>query len=507
MTKKNFFKIIYDEKLVLILGIIISSINFYVLLTNKIVMIDEEFFVTNDANPYNFLNYGRWTDFLYARVFFNGKIIDFFTDFIAIVLFNISALFFLYPYFEKSDNNIIKLLAVAMYVTLPFSVAQNFAFSQQIVPVAMSMCFTGVAFLITIDEEKNILKCFLAIFLLTIAIGSYQAFIEVYIVAMCSYLLYGALHKVKNSNVMKKGFIILILSTVFYCVVDHSLKNYYYNGEGNYLINSYVGLFSDEKIKNFLMAVLNVIRVNLGITIYNEVIYGGIVIRCIYLLFLFFMVIYIKKNKRKELILYYILFFISPYIIYILLFTYKTQGRMMLSLSIAISFQILVLYEFIKKEKYKKLFIFICMLFLSYNIVLNNMSFKIARDNYKKDTQYVNEIIKYIVFNNTDIRNKKLVTIGSIDDEKESKFKNVTIGASFFSWDGGNISRIRQLLKINDVDFLMPSREEIAFAYELSKNEPTWQEKKNIWVVNDLLIIKFSEPNEKWFKTNLGIEK
>ncbi len=501
MTKKSFLKIIYDERLILILGIIISSINFYILLTNKIIMIDEEFFVTKDSNPYNFLNYGRWTNFIYAKIFFNGRIFDFFTDFIAIIYFNISAIFFLYPYFEKSDNKIIKMLALSIFSTLPFSVAQNFSFSQQIIPIALSMCFTGVAFLLTISEEK---KLTLAIFLLTLSIGAYQAFVEVYIVAICSYLLYRVLYNKEVSRVKKRGFIVLLLSIIFYFIINFCFRSFYAS-KVNYLDETYIGIFSGEKFKNFLMSIMNILRVNFAITIYGEVIYGGLVIRSVYLLFFIFMVLYVKNNKNKKVFLYYILFFISPYLMYILMLTYKTQGRMMLSLSIAISFQILVLYNFVKSEKYKKSIIFICVVFIAYNTVLNNLSFVTAKKSYEKDMQLVTEILEDIKEKNIDTNGKKLVTIGSIDEEKKSNFRNVTIGASFFSWDGGNINRIRQLIKINGVEFLMPSKEEITFCFELSKNKPKWQEEKNIWVVDDLLIIKFSEPNEKWFKTNLDI--
>ena len=136
---KKFVNIIFDNRYVILIGIIITCINFFYILTNNIIMIDEEFFQTFDSNPDIFLHLSRWTNFLFAKIFFNGKIFYFWTDFIAIVLFVISAGLFLYPFYKNINNLFIKILSVSIFTTIPFCVGQNFAFSEQIIPISISM--------------------------------------------------------------------------------------------------------------------------------------------------------------------------------------------------------------------------------------------------------------------------------------------------------------------------------------------------------------------------------
>ena len=122
---------------------------------------------------------------------------------------------------------------------------------------------------------------------------------------------------------------------------------------------------------------------------------------------------------------------------------------------------------------------------------------------YKNDISIIKLIKKNIYDKNIDISNKKLIIIGNIKNKNNSYFKNVTIGASFFEWDGGNINRIRELFLLEGINFLMPNNYDIKYALEISKKYPFWPSSDSIFETRDLLIIKLSDPSDKWYKTNI----
>ena len=400
-----------------------------------------------------------------------------------------------------------KILVVSIFTTLPFCVAQNFAFSEQIIPIGISMCLTAMAFLLTL-RNSNRLEIILSILFLTIAIGSYQAFICVYFTSITAYCLNNFIFNEKSFKILKNGIIVLCISVILYMLIDELFSKFYM--KTNYLLNNYYGYNSKDQFKLFFLSLANIIRVNFGINIYSEVIYGGFAIRIIYVLFIIILFYKYKDTDKKtifKLLIYYTLFFISPYILYIMLLTYKTQGRMLLSLSVALSAQLVILYKLFKKNIHKKVLIFVCFIFLIYNTILNNLSFKNACKVYNDDIKNIKIFKEYFETNNIDTKNKQLIVIGKMENKINSKYKNVTIGASFFEWDDGNINRIRQLFSLNGVDFLMPTSEDLETAIELSKDMTNWENSESIIDYQNMIIIKLNSPSEKWYRNNLDILK
>ena len=79
-----------------------------------------------------------------------------------------------------------------------------------------------------------------------------------------------------------------------------------------------------------------------------------------------------------------------------------------------------------------------------------------------------------------------------------------TLGASFFAWDGGNIRRMIDVIKLEGCVLHMPSAEQIEEGLALSEYMREWPQEGSIVETDTSIVIYLSEPEEKWYQTNLG---
>ena len=491
---------------------------FFVIFTKQAVMIDEEFHMTGAADPTLFLYGSRYTNYLLGRLFFNSRIIPFWTDFFALILWNVSALIFGFIFFEEEHSLFTRFVSLAYFSTVPFCVGEMFAFSEIILEIACAYVFTALAVLLTLrhdecrcynfsdpDYFKWVLCKLGALVLMVFAIGSYQAFICVYLTAVAAFSLRKALKGGKWFAPALESFAVVALAAFLYSRINHMIQTHI--GSTTYLSDNYVGWKSDGILKAGFMALANVVRVSFSIPVMGERIYGGIPICVLTILFIVFAVrevIITKDIKRKAAVAFLsVILIMAPFSLYIALGTYRTHGRVLQALSLVGMTEILFISKRITGLRVRRVIAALFSVLLLLNLVNMNVIYGSAYKAYERDCNTADAMIEYIK-GHTDPSDKALVFVGALPEYDDIRPKNVTLGASFFSWDGGANHRLRAFFELRGLKCLEPGVSEMEAAVELVKGmKPYGTPGESILIKDDLIVIYLSEPKEEWFATNL----
>lgn len=124
---------------------------------------------------------------------------------------------------------------------------------------------------------------------------------------------------------------------------------------------------------------------------------------------------------------------------------------------------------------------------------------------YEHDKQIANQIMFDIKRAGYDYHKKSLIFIGAYKTDFESEASSSTLGAkgSFWSWDDGNIKRMRKFLKTEGYEVKKPTKKEIIQSLKLTKGMKKWPLEGSIKETKSSIIVYFSVPEMKWFKVNM----
>ena len=314
------------------------------MLTNFSLTIDEETWILSSGNLKTWLWQGRYTLYLLAVLFNDGgSFAPFLWDFLGIILWFLSGMVFVHVFWgeKKNEHPGTVFFMLAYYSSVPFVLANLFAFSMQSLQNGLAALLTAFAVLLTEKyiEERGKKKLAGIVVLLIISLGVYQAFICLYITAIAGISLFVQTDNKKGSSkkILLAGAAICVIAAFSYWLINKAAG--YAVGTQGYLSANYVGWTSESPIKSFLMSIANIGRVSFAIPYQGVYVDGGFGIRIITALFVIYAVIKtcLAKGLRRKLSLFFscVLLCCAPFSLYILLATYKTQGRMMLALPLA----------------------------------------------------------------------------------------------------------------------------------------------------------------------------
>ena len=78
-----------------------------------------------------------------------------------------------------------------------------------------------------------------------------------------------------------------------------------------------------------------------------------------------------------------------------------------------------------------------------------------------------------------------------------------TIGGSLFEWDDGNNYRMRDFIQTLGFELLAPNGAQMNEALALSEDMEVWPGTNGIKESENVIVVYFSEPSEKWKAVNL----
>lgn len=501
-----------ENKRVFFGALIFSFFCFGFMLTHYMLSIDEETWILKDTDSLQWLLQDRYGMYVYNLLFTkHGRFVPFFSDVAGIVFWNISGLLFAYVFFdfEKKGHWWIRLMMLCYYNSVPLCVGEAFAFTMQIVPEAFAMVLTAAAFLFTVKSwpgHRHGDKV-LIVGLLLVSFGIYQALICVYITAVAAWCFLRFLGEDTVWQGFAAGVCYSMGSIIIYYILNFIIGEVI--GTASYLSGNYIGWTSGSGILHTIfMAFANVVRVSLGITIEDVSIYGAVPLRILMLLFMAVCIRLFFEKKgwmgKAGMVIFSLGVVLSPFSLYIAMGTYKTHGRMLIALSLSGMIEILVIYESLSRKWVERAAGVIFAGILTANASNMNQIYYHSYLVYQHDKTVANQIMYDIQRKGYDYHSKAVVFVGDKEMDNIPILKSGTLGASFFAWDGGNISRIVDFMEAEGYELHMPTPEQIEDGLARSKDMAAWPRKGSIVETEDSIIVYFSEPGEKWYQTNLG---
>lgn len=524
-----------EHKQEILLALLTSLVAFGVMLTCPTIGIDEEKSILAGENYGPWIPQGRFGIQMFNELFtVNGRYTPFLWDFLAVCVWffsGVASAFTLLAEDKQKTGRFELFIFLTYYTTLPFVVGEILSFSMFNLQVALGMTSASLAFAFTAEylkylekiemnqEDKHAAKraLLLSILLLTYGIAVYQAILSLYITSAVIYCLRKVLRGETAiwKNILRPAFISLI-SVILYYGMNYVIQAVT-GHEANYT-ESYIGWLEDSSIFHAaFMAVANVARVSFGIAIEEVSVYGGFVIRAVTLMFIAWSVYVFFRAKEKgakiRILFLTVALVISPFVMFILMGTYKTHGRMLLALPLTGAMELSFVLETLKggcrEGGKKRLLQYAAMGLAGYLTFLNvrNMNTLYYYDavRYHKDQVTANAVMHDICALGYDYKAKPIVFVGAYEMDTSGFFEssdNVGIDGSMFEWNGGHIARIRELLVTEGYMTLQPEPYEIAKALDYTKDMAPWPLPGSIVETEGSIIVYFSEPTEDWYHVN-----
>lgn len=518
------------ETILVSLAVVLTA--FGVMLTCNTLAIDEEKSIIAGEGYSVWIAQGRFMIQLFNELFtVNGRYVPFLWDLLAVLTWFGSGVVYAFSLLgiRRCESGAFGLFwFLSYYGTLPFVVGEVLSFSMYSFQVALGCMATALSFLLTVKllelwkTEKGAGKRFWlyfagAVLLLMAGTGTFQAIVSVYISAVIIYCLQRVLEgDLKIKNTVFWSVLICVLAVLLYFVVNRCVQAA--TGIAADYTASYIG-WSDSRgvLWAAFMAIANVARVSFAITIQDVSIYGGAVIQVNTVLFIIWSVITFarakEKGKKSRILFLAVALVLSPFVIYILMGTYKTHGRMLLALPLVGACQMSFILKDMWKAQGRKSLLkagkYLAAAVAVYCLWLNvrNMNAIYYYDylRYQQDKVTANEVMHDVMAAGFDYHTKPIVFVGAHVSDTAAFWEssdNLGIDGSFFVWNGGHIARIRELLVTEGYMTVSPTTEDIAYALTYINEMTPWPGPGGIMDTDRCIIVYFSEPTEEWYQVN-----
>lgn len=500
---------IQENRKVFMAACLFSFLCFCYMLVTPGISIDEETWIQIEKPFAKWLVQGRWgIDIFNFLSMDQWRYAPVMWDILAILTWNGAGILFGYTLFGEKSKKIPLFFFQAYLCSLPFVLGEMFSFSMFSFQIALGMLSTAAAFLFSVCAVQNRRHrdWIIALVFLIYAFAVYQAYICVYITAVAAYCFQAWQNE-------EKALVKKICSWAAVCVVGIAC---YYGvhmilmklvGTSSYLSDNYVGWFDEGGVlKALFMAFANIVRVSLAIPIAGETIYGGEVIRIVTTAFMVFVIWRFIKEKgagrKAGLVFYAFVLAAAPFALFLALGTYKTHGRVLLGLALAGGAELYFVLSSMKKAVVKKVGVAASAYLLFLNAKNMNMLFYSANTAYEYDRTVANQVMYDIKRQGIDYHSKPIVFLGMEEMDDVGLPVSDTVGSSIFAWDDGNISRMCNFIKTEGYRVIPPDPQEIRKALSYQDLMQEWPMEGSIREEEDLIIVFFSKPTEKWYTIN-----
>lgn len=474
-------------KKALIGATVLSFLCFGFMLTHFTVLIDDETWIlSSNSNPLWLLQ-GRFGIWLFNLIFTRwGSFAPFLWDVLAIAFWNLSGIVFAWALLDSEKPKTWHVFFFcAYYASLPFVVGEIMAFSMFDFQISLAMVATAAAFSMSrqLHEYKSWKKSGVAFLLLLYGVATYQAMLCVYVTAVVADCLLQYLnHRTKLMSEIIACALICIAATVVYAIIDVGVRTLL--GTSTYLSDNYNGWSDGNKWLAIALAIANVGRVSFAIPFLDEYIYGGEVIRILSILFvvcavyLFFRE---RGGKRKIGILFYtVALCFAPFILYLILATYKTHGRVMLALALSGAVQLYILFVTVQRTAIKKILFVLATYMLFLNARNMNTIYYYSSIVYERDCTVADQLMYDIQRAGMNYREKPVVFVGMVEQDPLPIQTSGTLGGSFFNWDDGNNVRMRNFILSRGYALGIPTTDQLTKGLASTKTMTTWPQEGSI---------------------------
>lgn len=394
---------------------------------------------------------------------------------------------------DESSQNCTWIMG-ALFVTAPL-LAEQFMFTLQSFEVALALNLCALALWLSYKNKK-----IYSIMLLAYAIGTYQSFVVIYIIAAITAFLLSydfTIWKQKKRIILTQS-IICIGGVALYYIINKLTTVILGISSSQYLEDSFIawGKQDFDTILNHCLLYIKSVFEGSGIF------YNGMYAVCVISLFLIMIYKICKKRKLDGLlILTMIGYMLSPFLLTIFLGNVEPV-RAQFQIPFWIGCASYIIVSRIQVTKAKLVCCFICAIISFRQANLLETLFYTDYIRQRSDERLATQIMDRIYtlgVTETEIENMGIVFVGEKSALlNSSTIKGEMIGKSHFEFGGGGSSStgctnfLIVFLKTEGYEFRNPSVDEMEEGLMVSKNMPAWPLEGSVAIFNDIVVVKLS---------------
>ena len=505
---KDIIRFIKQRKVFSVFILLASFLTYGCQLLYYRISIDNDFLL-NDHSYINFhIVIKRTTNVILKYILDYERFNPYVTAFVTIFLIAIFAIVWSFVFnsaisgTKKNTSKYFWILPI-LFISYP-TLAEQFCFLMQSVEVSIAIALCGLSiycFNEYILNNKFFKFYIFAIIFASLAFGSYQAIVGLFISGVLAYFIIWFFNKdqSKKYNYMKiislylVGFIISLI--LYYCFASIIYLIFVGNGD-DYIDNQFKwGILSFKK------CIIDIIYYIKYMT-FEKNVFSNILFYPISIAILDINIIKLIQNKCSCLEFILIIFatlafIISPFIMPIALGSYIVP-RIQLTMPFWLGFSLFYIISSVNKKV-----LLYSLLILSFFVAYRNIQkcvqlFYTGYIVYQEDVQLINKI-SYDIDKKVGQNNPSMpvMYVGKVDARiPNSCVKGEVLGASEFDWYPEEIlgvtSRVYCLAKSIGYNYLLPTNEQAIKAKESSENMPVWPQEGSVDVRDGVVIVKLS---------------
>lgn len=498
-------------KCVVVWTFVIVIFSYGILCAYYTIYIDEERQIMEGCATQSWVAQGRFGNYLFERYFLAGKIYtSFLGDALAAVLLGVSVLlqcFNLYIAARKSIHKISQMIFCGIVASVPFVCGAYMVVGIYNIEISLALCLANLSVFFIFQEQaaEKARYCY-SVILLTVCICIYQAFVPFFVtnIAVCCYLWVEFAGKADVRKVwmlIAKSITICMAALLVYFVLN-KLFIWRLGGASGYLTESFIGWGKGTSPVIIIKILID--RIRDIVTGSSSLLLGGIVYRVTFIVLLFCVMERFYKRQEHWLLSVFLAFCscLAPFCMNFVLGSTLFAGRTLLGLPLLLGMTWIVAVEKISDRGYIKTAVSLTAFYLIFlQVQYINQYFLSDFKRYEQDQIVTAQIIDDIREACGGYTQMPVVPVGIYAHEDHGLTMHYELAGSYYTVDGGSISRMIHFMQAQGYNVVMPTTDQIADSYQHVDDMPIWPVKGSVKNVNDYVIVKLSEPSQRWLDT------
>ena len=498
-------------KSVVVWTFVITIFCYGILCAYYTIYIDEERQIMESCATQSWIAQGRFGNYLFERYFLTGKIYtSFFGDALAAALLGISVLlqcFNFYVAAQKLVHRISYIIFCGIAVSVPFVCGAYMVVGIYNIEISLALCLANlsVSFIFQDRTAEKSKYCY-SVILLAACICIYQAFVPFFVtnIAACCFLWVEFAEKVNVKKVWAliiKSIAVCIVALLLYFVLN-KIFIWKIGGASAYLTDSFIGW--GKGTSPVIIIKIMIGRIRDIVSGSSSFLLGGIIYRVTFVVFLFYVLERVVKRQEHWKLSVFLAFcsFLAPFCLNFVLGNTLFAGRTLLGLPLLLGMIWIVAVEKVSDRICIKTAIaFTAFYLILLQVQYINQYFLSDFKRYEQDQVVTAQIIGDIREACGGYTQMPIIPVGIYAYEDHGLAMHYELAGSYYTVDGGSITRIIHFMQAQGYNVDMPTEDQIADSYQHINDMPIWPVKGSVKNVNGYVIVKLSEPSQEWLNS------
>ena len=508
---RRFGEYINKNSRVVAMTFLFALLSYGLLCAYYTIYIDEERQIIETYAETGWMAQGRWGNYLFERFFLTGTIYtSCLGDIFASIFLGISVLINIFNFFEISQKRIqrhTQIVFCGLCMSVPYVCGAYMIVGIYNIEISLGFVLVAIAnYFVLVCNESFGMRIAYASFWLMLSISIYQAFTSVFATSVVLGLLLRAYFS--SEKLPYKHFLVSIFESMLVFIISVTL--YYLinkccflltGSTSEYLSNSFIGWGKGKTVLTIILEILeNIKLVTIGS---SKILYGGLIYRVSFGALGIWVILKIFSPRQNKAMLLFLTLcsLLMPFSLNFVLGNTQFAGRTLLALpSLLGVIWVILIEEFQNRRIICSIAQIVAVYLIFLQIQYINQFFLADFKRYQEDQIITQQII-------TDIRNvcngytqMPIIPVGTYWHDDNDLTMSYELAGSYYTVDGGSITRIIRFMQAQGYNVDMPTTEQIVDSYQYIKGMTSWPEDGSIKCINGYVIVKLSDPSNYWIQ-------